>query len=117
MVDDALHVATKSICVLTKGRPDAKTADSHSAQVIMNASYVSGAGPSQRHGIPHDSFADEGLSQPAKKRKVSEEGFTSKKVRIQDFYVKVNRSQVHMRLLQCTHEVSLIADLFLRSAS
>ncbi|KAL0017974.1 hypothetical protein WJX77_005985 [Trebouxia sp. C0004] len=31
-----------------------------------------GAGPSQRHGIPHDSFADEGLSQPAKKRKVSE---------------------------------------------
>ena len=117
MVFDALHVATKSICVLTKGRPDTTSADSHSKQVSMSAFYVSGAGPSQRHGIAHDSFADEGLTQPAKKKKVSEEGFTSKKVRVQDFYVKVSRSQVQMRLLECTGEVSPIVDLFLRSAS
>ena len=98
------------MCV-DKGRPDTKTADSHSKQDLMSAFYFSGAGPS------HGSFANEGLSQPAKKRKVSEEGFTSKKVRIQDFYVKANRSQVHTRLLQCASEVSLIVDLFLRSAS
>lgn len=117
MVFYALHVAIKSICVLIKGIPDTKIADSHCKQVSMSAFYVSDVGPSQRNGIQHDSFVDEGLSQPAKKRKVSEEGFTSKKVRIQDFFVKENRSQVHMRLLQCTSEVLLIVDLFLRSAS
>ena len=61
----------------------------------INEPVVSGAGAAQLYNNPHDSLADEGPSQPAKKRKVSEkEGSTAQKVRPQDFYVKKNRSEV-----------------------
>lgn len=63
---------------------------------IGRAVDVAGAGPSQQHKhlLEGLSEEDECLPPPAKKRMITEEGSNTKKLRLQDYYVKQKRSEV-----------------------